>query len=126
MKEHSVLQQQDLEALLALLSSDREEAGKVYEDLRRGLVRYFASKGCSDSHDLANETLTRVATKALAFDNSLNIKPTAFVYGFASRVYLEYRRRPEKRDVEFDPVLHAPAYVFGESDDDEGAIASLD
>ena len=126
MKEHSVLKQEDLEALLALLSSDEEEAGKAYEDLRRGLVRYFASKGCSDSHALADETLTRVATKALAYDNSLNIKLTAFVYGFASRVYLEYRRRPQKRDVEFDPVLHAPAYYFAESDDDEAAIACLD
>lgn len=124
MKEHSVLHQEDLDALLALLSNDREEAGRAYEDLRKGLVRYFMSKGCSDSHDLADETLTRVATKATTFDNSLNVKPSSFVYGFASRVFLEYMRGPEKRAVEFDPAVHSRVSV--ESDEDESAIDCLD
>ena len=126
MKEHSVLQRKDLDALLGLFSNDREEAGKAYEDLRKGLVRYFASKGCSDSHDLADETLTRVATKAVAFDNSLNIKPSAFVYGFASRVYLEYSRRPQKRAVEFDPAIHSPATELGHHEDEETELGCLD
>lgn len=126
MKGHSVLQQQDLEALLALFSSDREEAGKAYEDIRKGLVRYFSSKGCSDSLDLADETLTRVASKAVAFDNSLNIKPSAFVYGFASRVYLEYTRGPQKRSLEFDPAIHSPVSTFEDPDEGELAIGCLD
>jgi DNA-directed RNA polymerase specialized sigma24 family protein len=126
MKEHSVLQQKDLDALLELFSSDREEAGKAYEDLRKGLVRYFTSKGCSDSLDLADETLTRVATKAVAFDNSLNIKPSAFVFGFASRVYLEYTRRPHKRAVEFDPAIHSPTTELVKPEDDEVAMRCLD
>ena len=79
MKEHSVLHQEDLDALLSLLSNDREEAGRAYEDLRKGLVRYFTSKGCPDSHDLADETLTRVANKATAFDSSLNVRPVSYV-----------------------------------------------
>ena len=124
MKEHSVLHQEDLDALLALLSHDREEAGKAYEDLRKGLVRYFTSKGCPDSLDLADETLTRVATKATSFDSSLNIKPSSFVYGFASRVFLEYLRGPGKRAVEFDAAIHSRAAV--ESDEDDGAIDCLD
>lgn len=126
MKEHSVLHQEDLDALLALLSSDREEAGKAYEDLRKGLVRYFTSKGCSDSLDLADETLTRVATKATSFDNSLNIKPSSFAYGFASRVFFEYIRGPERGAADFDPALHSRASGFGESDEDDGAINCLD
>jgi len=126
MKEPLALQQKDLDALLALFSGDREEAGKAYEDLRKGLVRYFRSKGCSDSLDLADETLTRVATKANAFDNSLNIRPSSFVYGFASRVYLEYTRGPRKRAVEFDPAIHSPSTAFAESDDNDAAIDCLD
>ena len=127
MKEHSVLQQKDLDALLALLSDDREEAGKAYEDLRKGLIRYFTSKGCPDSLDLADETLTRVAAKAFAFDNSLNIKPSAFVYGFASRVYLEYTRGPQRRAVEFDPAVHSPASEsLGSPDVQEAAMQCLD
>ena len=126
MKEQTVLQQKDLDALLAILSNDREEAGKAYEDLRKGLVRYFASKGCPDSQELADETLTRVATKAVAFDNSLNIRPSAFVYGFASRIYLEYSRGPQQRAVEFDPAIHAPSTDLVPSEDDEGAMDCLD
>lgn len=126
MKEQSVLHQKDLEALLALLSNDREEAGKAYEDLRKGLVRFFVSKGCSDSLDLADETLTRVATKATNFDDSLNVKPSSFVYGFASRVFLEYIRAPERRAVEFDPAIHFRSSGSGEADEGEGAIDCLD
>jgi DNA-directed RNA polymerase specialized sigma24 family protein len=126
MKEQSVLHQKDLDALLALLSNDREEAGKAYEDLRKGLVRYFASKGCSDSLDLADETLTRVATKAPAFDKSLNIKPSSFVYGFASRVFLEYIRAPERRAVEFDAATHSRISTSDEPNEDDSAIDCLD
>ena len=126
MKEHSVLQQKDLDALLTLLSSDREEAGKVYEDLRKGLIRFFASKGCYDSFDLADETLTRVATKAFAFDNSLNIKPSSFVYGFASRVYLEYSRSPRKRVVEFDPAIHSSSTEPMVTEDEDAALICLE
>ncbi len=126
MKDHYVLHQEDLDALLALLSDDREEAGKIYEDLRKGLVRYFTSKGCADSLELADETLTRVATKAVAFDKSLNIKPSSFVYGFASRVFLEYLRRPEKRAVEFDPVIHSGVSAFVEPSESDEAIDCLD
>ena len=126
MKEHSVLQQKDLDALLALLSSDREEAGKAYEDLRNGLVRYFTSRGCSDSLELADETLNRVATKALAFDTSQNVRPTAFVYGFASRVYLEYLRGPQKRSIEFDPSVHSPTTEPALPGDDDAAMKCLE
>lgn len=126
MKEHSVLHQEDLDALLSLLSNDREEAGRAYEDLRKGLVRYFTSKGCPDSHDLADETLTRVANKATAFDSSLNVRPVSYVYGFASRVFLEYLRGPEKWAVEFDPAIHSRVSAVGESDEDEPAIDCLD
>lgn len=125
MKGQSVLEQKDLDALLALFSKDREEAGKAYEDLRKGLVRYFASKGCADSFELADETLTRVATKADAFDSSLNVKPSAFVYGFASRVYLEYSRQPQKRSIEFDPTIHSPQLTIDDPDD-SAALDCLD
>lgn len=125
MKEPSVLHQNDLDELLALLSSDREKAGQAYEDLRKGLVRYFTSRGCSDSLDLADETLTRVASKAPTFDTSLNIKPSSFAYGFASRVFLEYLRGLERRTVEFDPAIHS-AWVESVESTDEGAIGCLD
>ncbi len=126
MKEQSVLNQKDLDALLAIFSNDREEAGKAYEDLHKGLVRYFASKGCSDPFDLADETLSRVAAKASTFDRSLNIKASSFVYGFASRVFLEYIRAPERRAVEFETAMHPRTYGLDEPNENESAINCLD
>lgn len=126
MKDQAVLNQQDLDALLALFSTDREAAGKAYEDLRRGLVRYFRSKGCPDSFELADETLSRVATKAGTYDDSKNSKPSTFVYGFASRVYLEYTRRPQKLAVEFDAALHSPIVHEPETSANDHALDCLD
>lgn len=76
------------EALLSLLSDDREEAGRLYERLRLGLIRFFQARGCSDCTGLADETLNRVAVKIGDFDPKLNNKPTSFIFGFAAKVFL--------------------------------------
>src|SRR5688500_15425859 len=108
MKDPNALSQGDLDALLLLFSEDREEAGRAYENLRKGLARYFEAKGCDDPFDLADETLTRVATKASTFDGSKNARPSAFIYGFAAKVYLENTRDPRRQGIEFDPAVHTP------------------
>lgn len=119
MNDPNALNQEDLDALLLLFSEDREEAGRAYENLRGGLARYFEAKGCDDPFDLADETLTRVATKASTFDRSQNSRPSAFVYGFAAKVYLENTRDPRRRGVEFDPALHAQAGSVAPMDEGE-------
>ncbi len=108
MKGHqNAVQQEDFDALLGLLSRDRDEAGQAYERLHSGLVRFFEFRGCSDSDALADETLNRVALKASAFDGSKNVKLASYVYGFASKVFLEYSRSPRNREfaIETDDFL---------------------
>ena len=127
MKAPHLLKQEDLDALLLLFSDDREEAGRAYEHLRSGLARYFEAKGCDDSFELADETLTRVAMKAATFDRSQNSRPSAFVYGFAAKVYLEHTRDPRKKGVEFDPTLHSSAGLMSPADDaQDAAIGCLE
>src|SRR5215203_3694919 len=109
MKVHqNALRQEHFDALLGLFSHDRDEAGRAYESLRTGLVRFFEFRGCSDSDALADETLNRVALKAMGFDNSKNVKVASYVYGFAANVFLEYRRSPRRREFvgETDDILH--------------------
>ena len=96
MKNAHELGQDQFDALLALFSVNRDEAGEKYEQIRRGLVRYFHFKGCHDPQSLTDETINRVAAKAHEFDYSKQIKPTSYVYGFASNVLLEYRRTAGK------------------------------
>ena len=115
MKGHeNAVRQQDFDALLGLFSHDREEAGREYERLRAGLVRFFEFRGCQDGDSLADETLNRVALKADGFDGSKNIKLSSYVYGFATNVFREYVRSPRQRELAIDTDdflddLRAPA-----------------
>ena len=99
MEDRNPLQPHQFEALLRLFSDNRDEAGKFYEVVRRRLVQFFLNKQCDHAEQLADETLTRVARKADTFDPSRNIRPATFVFGFASKVYLEYLRRPDRASV---------------------------
>lgn len=96
MKYKYELVQGQFDAVLELLSNNREEAGDKYERLRLGLIRYFDIKGCHDPELLADETINRVAQKAALFDRSRNTKPSAFFYGFAANVLAEYYRSGRK------------------------------
>jgi len=99
MEDRNALQPHQFEALLKLFSDNREEAGKFYEALRRRLVLYFLHKQCDHAEQLADDTLNRVAIKADTFDPARNIRPAAFVFGFASKVHLEYLRRPDRTNI---------------------------
>jgi len=99
MKDRNILQPRHFEALLRLFSDNREEAGKFYEAVRKKLVQFFLSKSCDHAEQLADETLNRVASKADTFDPARNIRPTTFIFGFASRVHLEYLRGPDRAAV---------------------------
>ena len=92
MKNSYVLQKEDFESLLGLLSPDWEEAGLKYERIRAGLIRYFRFRGCDEAEALADETINRVAAKATAFDRSRNVQLSTYFYGFASNILLEHRR----------------------------------
>ena len=103
MKKDFTLTQEDFDALLGWLSANREEAGRQYEMIREGLIRFFRFRGCADPHTLADETINRVARKVSTFDSSKNVKTITYFYGFASNVYLEYVRTAKSREVQVEP-----------------------
>jgi RNA polymerase sigma factor (sigma-70 family) len=96
MKKNWVLSQEFFDAVLDWLDPDRELAGKKYEDIRRRLIKIFASRGCYEAEDLADETINRVATKVEEVRTSYHGDPALYFYGIANHVYQEYlRRKPE-------------------------------
>jgi DNA-directed RNA polymerase specialized sigma24 family protein len=105
MKKTRELIQSDLDSFLALLSPDRDVAAERYLTLRDGLIRFFTVKGCDDPLPLADETLDRVARRADSFDGAKGSKITSFVYGFASRIFLEYARSAPRRETPIDPEV---------------------
>lgn len=92
MKRSFHIEQSEFEALLSLLSRDRNEAGEVYERLRCGLARFFRYKGCSDPDGLVDETFNRVAARTHKFDPASTDNPERYFYGFAVLIAKENRR----------------------------------
>lgn len=116
MKKDFTLKQEDFDALLNWLSSDREEAGKQYEMIRNGLIRFFRFRGCADPHMLADETINRVALKVSTLDTSKNVKTITYFYGFASNVYLEYVRTAKNREIQLEPEYFSSSKNFKVAD----------
>jgi len=57
-KRQYEIDQAGFDALLSLLSDDREEAGRLYERLRLGLIRFFKLAAASIPRGLRMKLLT--------------------------------------------------------------------
>lgn len=84
------LSQDNFDELLAWLHPDREQAGKIYEDIRQRLIKVFIYRGSSIAEDLADETINRVAKKVHEIRSTYIGDPTLYFHGVARYVYLEY------------------------------------
>jgi len=117
MKKDWVLTQESFTALLAWLDSDRDAAGKKYEDIRRRLIKIFACRGCSESEDMADESINRVIIRLKDIVETFTGDPALYFYGVANKVHQEYlRRRP----------IPVPLVVIDESEDLEREHACLE
>ncbi len=89
MRTKTEITQEDLTRLLGWFSPDAEEAGRKYEEIRQGLIRYFSFRGCLDPETLADETINRVAVKIATVEFDGKVKKITYFYSFAANIYLE-------------------------------------
>jgi hypothetical protein len=75
----------DFDRLLLRLDEDRDRAAEKYEELRRLLIKFFQWNRSLRAHELADETLERVAAKAV--DEIVNMR--AYVRKVGRFVFLE-------------------------------------
>ena len=95
-KKHFTLTREHFDALLAWLHPNREQAGKIYEDIRSMLIKGFQSHGCAKPEDLVDETIDRVARKLPEFVSTYTGDPVCYFYRVAYYVRLEQlRTQPE-------------------------------
>lgn len=94
------LSQDSFDELLAWLHPDREQAGKIYEDIRQRLIKIFAYRGSPVAEDLADETINRVAKKVHEIRSTYVGDPALYFHGVARYVYLEYVKKTP------DPLPH--------------------
>ncbi|MDQ3818723.1 MAG: hypothetical protein M3362_13735 [Acidobacteriota bacterium] len=97
-KKDWVLTQAAFDRLLARLGTEREEAGRRYEELRLRVVKFFEWKNAPAPEEHADEVINRVARKIEEGEEVRN------VFGYALEVarflMLEIWRQP---DVEQEP-----------------------
>src|ERR1700755_277675 len=112
----------NFDELLGWLHTDRDQAGRKYEDIRRRLIRIFIHRGCVTAEDLADETITRVARKVLEVRANYNRgdDPALYFYGVARNVYREYLKRSP------DPPAPPPPPPTDEDDDMTAEYDCLD
>lgn len=94
------LQEGHFQALLNWLHPDFDQAGQVYEQLRRRLMKLFQCHGCLTYEEAADEVLHRVARRIGTGDGVKVDDPFVFCHGFARNVLREYWRKQERQPVE--------------------------
>jgi len=89
------LNQEAFDSLLLWLDGERENAGRLYEDIRRRLIKLFVCRGCAAPEELADETINRVAKRVDEIAQTYVGDPALYFCGVANKVHLEtLRRRP--------------------------------
>lgn len=106
-KVKSKMTQQAFDGLLDWLdSSDRELAGKKYEETRQNLIKIFLRRGFQEAEDLADTVVDRVARKLPDIVQSYKGDPALYFYGVARKVQSEFKR--QRRDANLG-LLPPPA-----------------
>jgi DNA-directed RNA polymerase specialized sigma24 family protein len=81
---------------LSWLSSDREEAGRKYEDMRRRLIFMLECRGCNRAEEIADVALDRFMKRLPEIRDTYQGDPVSYLCVIARNVHLEYTRKPEQ------------------------------
>jgi RNA polymerase sigma factor (sigma-70 family) len=100
--------QESFDRLLAWLSSDREQAGKRYEEIRQSLIKIFTWRGVAEAEELADETINRVTRKLNDLTEIYTGDPALYFYGVAKNVLIEYQRQPRHIPLEEQQSILVP------------------
>jgi DNA-directed RNA polymerase specialized sigma24 family protein len=87
------LDKASLDKLLVCLDADRERAGRKYETMRTGLIRFFEWRGSPSPIENADETLDRIARKVDPGEEIRDIH--GYAVGVARFVFKEIIRERE-------------------------------
>jgi DNA-directed RNA polymerase specialized sigma24 family protein len=122
MRKKIEITSKDFNGLLEFLSSDAEEAGIKYENIRQGLIKYFYFRGCLDPEALTDETINRVAMKLPEANFDEKFVLANYFYSFAANIYLEELRR-RKRLVSIEEDIKPLATENGKSIKEDNPVS---
>jgi DNA-directed RNA polymerase specialized sigma24 family protein len=114
MKTDLGITQETFDELLAWLDSNREVAGRMYEEIRLSLVRIFAWRKCADAEDLADETINIVANKVAQIKDGYEGKPKIYFYGVA-RMLIKECNKARNLSVQLEEAKAYDTWIADES-----------
>src|ERR1041384_4577140 len=74
---------------LSWLSTDRDAAGKKYEDIRRRLIVMLQSRGCVRAEEAADESINRFIRRLPELSEQYEGDPVPYLCVIARRVHVE-------------------------------------
>jgi DNA-directed RNA polymerase specialized sigma24 family protein len=86
------LTQEAFDGFLAWLDADPHAAACKYEQIRRGLIRFFDVRRCATPGDHADQVIDRVARRLAEGADIYAADPYFYFQGVALRVFQEYLR----------------------------------
>lgn len=116
MTKQWVLTKEALDSLLDWLTSDREQAGEIYEEIRQTLIKLFTWRGYAAAEDLADETINRVTRKVPELIKIYSGDPALYFYGVARKLLLEQQKSGMSHPSPFPSDIPAPS---PQKDDEE-------
>jgi RNA polymerase sigma factor (sigma-70 family) len=96
MVRDSAIPPQSFDEILAWLNPDRNEAAKIYVQLRHDLTKIFTWNRCLDPDGLTDEVFDRVARKVHDVRPIYDGDPKFFFYGIARNLIKESPKRIKK------------------------------
>jgi len=89
MKKREPPSEEAFNKLLLWLDPDRDKAAKKYQTIQLRLIRIFATRGCCDPEDLADETFNVAALKIDWLLENYVGDPSLYLYAIAKKIFLE-------------------------------------
>ena len=113
----------EFDQLLRWLAPDREQAGTIYEQIRRNLLDYFRRRQVVDPWTMADEVIVRVTRKVTEVAPSYVGNPAAYFFAVARRVLWESHRKPTETEL----LANVPSITdFSSAEYKEGLLQGLD
>jgi DNA-directed RNA polymerase specialized sigma24 family protein len=116
-KKDWALTEEAFERLLVSLDPNREQAGQIYETVRRKLIEFFEARGSHSPEDHTDETINRVARKVEEGENVR--EPARYFYGVARLLWMETLRLREKEPIALEL---APPAVAKNHEEEENLV----
>jgi len=110
MAEEKAITKESFELLLGWLDTDQGTAAQKYEKIRQRLIRVFAGRGCYEAETLADVTIDRVMLKVPQLLETFVGEPSAYFYGVAQNVHLEWLRQQKRvQELNWEPAASTNA-----------------